>query len=71
MWFSTAHARHLRECIDQVPCAVQAAMAARHALTQHPLQHPGLRVVSYNILADQYAATDKAKQLFYPQNSPE
>ncbi len=38
------------------------AGAARHALTAQPLAHPGLRVVTYNILADQYAATEYARE---------
>ena len=39
--------------------------AARHALTQAPLEPPALRVVTYNILADQYASTDHAQNVLF------
>ena len=39
--------------------------AARHALTQGPLEPPALRVVTYNILADQYASTDHAQNMLF------
>ncbi|KAK9846341.1 hypothetical protein WJX81_001906 [Elliptochloris bilobata] len=39
--------------------------AARHAATRDPLAPPGLRVVTYNILADQYAATDYAQRVLF------
>ena len=39
--------------------------AARHALTQGPLEPPALRVVTYNILADQYASTDHAQNVLF------
>lgn len=38
---------------------------ARHALTPAPLATPGLRVVTYNILADQYVATDYAQKVLF------
>lgn len=38
------------------------AAAARHAHTAFPLAPPGLRVVTYNILADQYASREFAQQ---------
>ena len=41
------------------------AGSVRHELTQQPTTPPGVRVVTYNVLADQYAATDFAqKHLF-------
>ncbi len=36
--------------------------AQRHAHTSTPLAPPGVRVVTYNILADQYASTDYAQE---------
>ena len=39
--------------------------AARHALTRAPLDPPALRVVTYNILADQYASTDHAQNVLF------
>lgn len=39
--------------------------AARHALAQAPLEPPALRVVTYNILADQYASTDHAQNVLF------
>ncbi len=53
---------------DHGPVAVPptpAAVAPRHALTQHPAASPELRVVTYNILADQYAGTDVAKKVLF------
>ena len=49
----------------------QTALEARFELTQAPLQPPGLRVVTYNILADQYAATDKARTVLFSYCPPE
>ena len=43
----------------------QAALEARWQLTAAPLEAPGLRVVTYNILADQYAATEKARTVLF------
>ncbi len=40
----------------------QSAAAQRHAHTSTPLAPPSVRVVTYNILADQYASTDYAQQ---------
>jgi 2',5'-phosphodiesterase len=37
----------------------------RHALTAAPLPPTGLRVVTYNILADQYAASDYARSVLF------
>lgn len=37
----------------------------RHALTAAPLAAPGLRVLTYNILADQYAASDYARSVLF------
>lgn len=39
--------------------------AARHALTQAPLDPPALRIITYNILADQYASTDHAQNVLF------
>ena len=39
--------------------------AARHALTRVPLEPPALRVITYNILADQYASTDHAQNVLF------
>ena len=36
------------------------AAAARHAHTGSPAGSPGFRVVTYNILADQYATSEHA-----------
>ncbi len=41
---------------------VLPAAAARHAHTAFPMAPPGLRVVTYNILADQYASREYAQQ---------
>ena len=38
------------------------AAAQRHAHTTTPLAPPGVRVVTYNVLADQYASTDYAQE---------
>ena len=48
-----------------------AGAAPRHALTQQPTAAPELRVVTYNILADQYAATETAKNLLFAHCPPE
>ncbi len=48
-----------------------APAAARHALTPAALAPPGLRVVTYNILADQYAATERAQQVLFAYCAPE
>ena len=37
----------------------------RHSLTKQPLQPPGLRVVTYNILADQYVGTEYAQKVLF------
>ena len=47
-----------------------AAAAQRHARTSHPLAPPGLRVVTYNVLADQYAATEYAQQHLFSYCPP-
>ena len=39
----------------------EGAAAARHARTGSPVPAPGFRVVTYNILADQYASTEHAQ----------
>ena len=39
----------------------EGAAAARHARTCSPVQAPGFRAVTYNILADQYASTEHAQ----------
>lgn len=41
------------------------ACEGRHALTQQPTASPDLRVVTYNILADQYAGTDRAMDVIF------
>lgn len=48
-----------------------AAAAARHALTRQPATSPELRVLTYNILADQYAATDTAKNVIFAHCPPQ
>lgn len=48
-----------------------AAVAPRHVLTQQPTASPELRVVTYNILADQYAGTDVAKNVIFAHCPPE
>ena len=48
-----------------------AGAAPRHALTQQPTAAPDLRVVTYNILADQYAATETAKNVLFGHCPPE
>ncbi len=37
----------------------------RHALTREPLPAPNLRVLTYNILADQYVGTDYAQEVLF------
>ena len=49
----------------------QAALQARWQLTAAPLEAPGLRVVTYNLLADQYAATEKARTVLFSYCPPE
>lgn len=61
-------------CAECGPVAVPpapAAAAARHAFTAQPTAPPELRVVTYNILADQYAATDAAKNVIFAHCPPE
>lgn len=41
------------------------AGAQRHRSTPHPLQPPGVRVVTYNILADQYVGTEYAQRVLF------
>lgn len=48
-----------------------AAAAPRHALTQQPTASPDLRVLTYNILADQYAATETAKNVIFAHCPPQ
>ena len=49
-----------------------SAILIRHQLTPHCLcLSEELRVVSYNILADQYSSTDHAQQVLYPYCQPE
>ncbi|KAL4445318.1 hypothetical protein ABPG77_011143 [Micractinium sp. CCAP 211/92] len=48
-----------------------AAAAPRHALTQQPTVPPELRVLTYNILADQYAATETAKNVIFAHCPPQ
>jgi 2',5'-phosphodiesterase len=48
-----------------------AASAHRHLLTGQRTSAPELRVVSYNILADQYAATETAKNVIFAHCPPQ
>jgi 2',5'-phosphodiesterase len=48
-----------------------AAAAPRHELTQQATSPPLLRVVTYNILADQYAATETAKNVIFAHCPPQ
>ncbi|PSC75583.1 2, 5 -phosphodiesterase 12 [Micractinium conductrix] len=48
-----------------------AAVAPRHALTRQQTAAPELRVVTYNILADQYAATETAKNVIFAHCPPQ
>lgn len=41
------------------------AAATRHPLTPTPMARPGLRVVTYNILADQYASREHAQKVLF------
>lgn len=50
---------------------VPAAAEARHALTAERTASPQLRVVTYNILADQYAGTDTARDVIFAHCPPE
>lgn len=43
----------------------QAAASERHPLTRQYCSAPSFRIVTYNILADQYAATDYAQQVLF------
>lgn len=52
-----------------VPQPEGAAGIGRHHLTSVPLARPGLRVVSYNILADQYSGTEAARNVLF-RNCP-
>ena len=45
--------------------------APRHALTQQPTTGPELRVLTYNILADQYAATEAARTVIFAHCPPQ
>lgn len=48
-----------------VACPVPSSSTGRAELTSTPLNSPSFRIVTYNILADQYASTDAAKtQIF-------
>lgn len=48
----------------EVPPSPPAA-AGRHPLTAAPTASPQLRVVTYNILADQYAGTEVAQNVIF------
>ena len=41
------------------------AAATRHPLTPTPMAKPGVRVVTYNILADQYASREHAQKVLF------
>ena len=43
----------------------------RHSLTSQPLAPPGLRILTYNILADQYVGTDYAQEVLFTYCPPE
>ena len=47
------------------------AGAHRHKLTPEPLGPPGVRVVTYNILADQYVGTAYAQEVLFVDCPPE
>lgn len=47
------------------------AGAHRHELTAEPLRPPGVRVVTYNILADQYVGTTYAQEVLFVDCPPE
>ena len=53
------------ECGPVEAPPVPAACEARHALTARPTSSPGLRAVTYNILADQYAGTERAMDVIF------
>ncbi|XP_007908986.1 2',5'-phosphodiesterase 12 [Callorhinchus milii] len=42
----------------------------RHLFTELPEEQPGLRVVSYNLLADAYAQTEFSRNTLYPYCAP-
>lgn len=42
-----------------------SAGAGRHALTQQPLAAPHVRIVTYNILADQYASQEHSQKVLF------
>ena len=42
-----------------------SAGAGRHALTQQPLAAPNVRIVTYNILADQYASQEHSQKVLF------
>jgi 2',5'-phosphodiesterase len=44
--------------------------AGRHAHTPHPLAAPRVRIVTYNLLADQYASSDYAKAHLFAHCHP-
>ncbi|DBA96565.1 TPA: hypothetical protein ACH3X1_015434 [Trebouxia sp. C0004] len=49
--------------VQQGPALTAAAQ--RHPLTPSPMAHPGVRVVTYNILADQYASREHAQKVLF------
>lgn len=49
--------------IQQGPALTAAAR--RHPLTPSPMAQPGIRVVTYNILADQYASREYAQKVLF------
>ena len=53
--------------VQQAP---KLGTAFRHINTVQPLAPPGLRVVSYNILADAYVGTDYAQQVLFSYCPP-
>lgn len=59
------------ECGPVAVPPAPAAGAGRHELTGDFTRPPHLRVMTYNILADQYAATDTAKDVLFAQCPPE
>lgn len=59
------------ECGPVAAAPAPGAGAGRHAHTAAFLSAPDLRVVTYNILADQYAATDTARDVLFAHCPPE
>ena len=53
-----------------VAAALPLGAAPRLALTQAPAVSPSLRVLTYNILADQYASTDAARNVIFAHCPP-